>query len=180
MAEWIFFFRSVEWIASGQRIKWDSRMLLVNVTAFAVLAILLLAKDTPAGQWLDQFLLQGIITRLGHITRGHWICAGAVLLAIGLLFWLAKVDGLILFSMGAPDLAVWFTTFEISIYADALTAIVIASSALRVKAIQSFFVLKCLNIMKKFKRSRKREVHSQRKDTVESVNDDDGKFGRAA
>jgi hypothetical protein len=155
-------------------------MLLVNVTVFAVLIILLFAKDTPAGQWLDQFILQGINTNLGRITRGRWICAGAVLLTIGLLFWLAKVDGLILFSLGTPDLAVWFTTFEISIYADALTAVVIASSALRVKAIQSFFGLKYSSIVKKFKGSRKREAHSQRKDTVESANDDDGRFGRAA
>lgn len=156
-------------------------MLLVNLAAFAVLVILLFAKDTPSGQWLDQFLLQGIITRLGQITRGHWICAGAVLLAIGLLYWLAKVDGLILFSMGTPDLAVWFTSFEISVYADALTAVVIASSAFRIKATQSFLMLKYPNIKKKLKRSRKREAHSPRKDTVKSANDDDdGRFGCAA
>ena len=84
------FLKQYDGLASDQRIKWDGRMLLVNVTAFVVVVILLFAKDTPAGQWLDQFLLQGI-TRLGHMTRSHWIRAGAVLLAIGLLYWLAKV-----------------------------------------------------------------------------------------
>jgi hypothetical protein len=88
------------------------------------------------GQWLHARLIEPIADRLARITAGHWICVGAVLLAIGLLYWLAKADGLLLASMSAPDVAVWFSTFEISTYADALITVAMASSAFRIRALR--------------------------------------------
>ncbi len=156
-------------------------MLLVCSVIFAIIMVLLFARDAPAGQWLDQFIIQGIITNLGKITRGHWISAGALLLAIGVLYWLARADGLLLFSMATPDLAMWFTTFEISSYIDAFVAITIASSAVRLKGFEIHLNMKCLKSFTRFRKNRKREPQSSRVDTANSENDDDGsRFGCVA
>ncbi len=130
-------------------------MLLIDFMAWFCLATLLFARETPLGQWLHARLIEPIAVSLARITAGHWICVGAVLLAIGLLYWLAKADGLLLASMSAPDVAVWFSTFEISTYAEALITVAMASSAFRIRA------LRLPRMVSRPRRRRKRHIKAR-------------------
>jgi len=143
-------------------------MLLIDFVAFFCLATLLFARETPLGQWLHKVLVQHIADGLGRITSGHWICAAAVLLVIGLLYWLAKADGLMFASMSAPDAAIWFSTFEISTYADALIAVAMASAPLRMKAVRLHLGGRLTAITSRLRRQRKRHAK-----TPSAANDDE-------
>ncbi|WP_206241558.1 hypothetical protein [Novosphingobium terrae] len=143
-------------------------MLLIDFVAFFCLVTLLFARETPLGQWLHKVLVQDIADRLGSIRSGHWLCAGAVLLVIGLLYWLAKADGLMFVAMSAPDFAVWFSTFEISTYADALIAVAMASSSLRIKAMRLHRGGRLTRIASKLRRQRKHGIR-----TTRAANDDE-------
>lgn len=110
-------------------------MLLVDAAAFLVLMVLCFARETPLGRWLDAGLVQRPARWLGGIGRGFWICAGCVVLVVGGLVWLARGEGAVVALIGAPDLAVWFTTFEVSTWADALAAVAVGAFAFRVRMV---------------------------------------------
>jgi hypothetical protein len=109
-------------------------MLLVDAAAFLVLMVLCFARETPLGRWLDAGLVQRPARWLGGsggdsgfapVVWCWW--SGAGLAGAG--------EGAVVALMGAPDLAVWFTTFEVSTWADALAAVAVGAFAFRVRMV---------------------------------------------
>lgn len=110
-------------------------MLFVDAAAFLVLMVMCFARGTPLGRWLDVRLVERPARWLGGTGRGLWICLGCAVLAVGVLIWLARGEGAVVAVMGAPDLAVWFTTFEVSTWADALAAVAMGAFAFRIRMV---------------------------------------------
>lgn len=110
-------------------------MLLVEGLAFFVLMVLCLAPETVLGRWLHVRLVEKPARRLGAIKRAVWIFAGLVVVAMALLAWLTRGEGAMVASIGLPDLLAWFTTFEVSTWADALVAVALAASLTRLRMI---------------------------------------------
>lgn len=97
---------------------------------------LLVAGDTPAGRFLNRWMVDWPAERLGRISRGAvltWLMLGLVGL---LMFWLLEEEGLRLFSMALPEIAGWMAAFEVGTLVDALAAVALAASALRVGAMR--------------------------------------------
>ena len=106
--------------------------------AFVILALwatLRLAPHTPVGRFLHRVMVEAPAERLGRIHRRH-ILVALTLASLGALFaWFGEGDGVRVLGMAAPETWAWLSSVEVSVYVDALAALVAASSAVRVKAV---------------------------------------------
>ncbi|WP_409020081.1 hypothetical protein [Brevundimonas vesicularis] len=90
------------------------------MTFIATLIIILLAAfpATSIGKTLRNWLVDAPARRLNRVTPGHL----AFYLSLGVigftLFSLFGAEGLRLFSLMAPELAVWFVVFDVSLFLD--------------------------------------------------------------
>lgn len=108
------------------------------VTLLGLWCMMLLAGDTPIGRMLRRCLVEWPAERLGRIDRGAVLVW--VILGIGgaVLFALLQDEGLRLYTMALPELAGWVSTFEIGALVDALTAVLVTISMVRVQAVRGW------------------------------------------
>lgn len=105
---------------------------------FALLGVVLLAAClAPPGSGLRRLLVEAPARRLERVRLGHVLFYCGLTLIGGALFWLFEAEGLRLFSLMAPDVVVWFTLFDVSLYLDALVLGVTLSATTRVRAVLS-------------------------------------------
>ncbi|HYD27637.1 hypothetical protein [Brevundimonas sp.] len=91
----------------------------------------------PLGRALRRLLVDLPAERLGGVTPGKAAFYCALGTAGAILFWLFESEGLRLFSLMAPDLIVWFTMFDVSVFLDVflLTVAVAARARVRIVAV---------------------------------------------
>lgn len=155
-------------------------MIFVDLLAAFFLLVILVAKETSAARYLHNVVVLRLAAKLESISAGHLFSFAAVILVAGLLIWLAKADGFTVVSMGAPDIASWFMTFEVTTYTDALVAVLVASSVVRMKAIKIHVLGKIRSAITMPNAGRVRRARSRRTRPMPAANDDEGGFLHAA
>lgn len=102
---------------------------------FAMLVVLLLVAfpTTALGRRLRELLVDWPARRLASITPGKIAFYLALGMAGVVLFWLFEAEGVRLFSLMAPDLVVWFTVFDVSVFLDVMILGIMLSATARVR-----------------------------------------------
>ena len=102
-----------------------------------VVVWLVVFPTNPLGRALRRLLVDLPAERLGGITPGKAAFYCSLATAGAVLFWLFETEGLRLFSLMAPDLIVWFTMFDVSVFLDVflLTVAVAARARVRILAV---------------------------------------------
>ncbi len=108
-------------------------MLACLFTMIACWVVIAAAPDTAVGIALRHALIDRPAARLLRVTRGNAAVMFLLMLTAGLVTLLGEGDGIGMLAMGAPDVAVWITTFEVSAYVDILIALGAAASSLRLR-----------------------------------------------
>lgn len=108
------------------------------VTMLALWVTLLVSGDTPIGRMLRFCMIEAPARRLNLVTRGQVIVALALAAVGGGLAWLLGGEGLRLIGMAAPEVAMWLTAFEVSVWVDALAAVALAASTMRFGAARAW------------------------------------------
>ncbi|MGW8278072.1 hypothetical protein ACWGK7_01065 [Sphingomonas aurantiaca] len=89
--------------------------------------------DTPIGIALRHALIDRPAARLMRATRGDAAVMVLLMMTAAMVTLVGEGDGIGMLAMGAPDVAVWITTFEVSAYVDILIALGAAASGLRLR-----------------------------------------------
>lgn len=106
-------------------------MLMVNV--LLVVLLLVAFPTTGLGRTLRRFLVDTPARRLNAIKSGQVVFyIGLGVAGLG-LFCLFETDGLRLFMFMAPDLLVWFTVFDISLFVDVFIVSATLAAGTRVR-----------------------------------------------
>jgi hypothetical protein len=116
-----------------------------NMTIIALLIVCLLVAfpTTLAGKALRELLVDNPARWLSRVTPGRFAFYFG-LGAVGLiLFWLFGAEGVRLFSLMAPDLIVWFTVFDVSVFLDVLLLSVALTANTRLRAVRADIVRRC-------------------------------------
>lgn len=102
------------------------------LTIFAGLwALLLMARGTPIGGWLERWLVAKPAASLSRIRRETVIIL-LLLAVLGVgLWWVMGHEGIRLYSMALPELTGMLTAVEVSAWLDAAVALVAAASVAR-------------------------------------------------
>ncbi|MEG8025597.1 hypothetical protein QP162_16600 [Sphingomonas aurantiaca] len=88
---------------------------------------------TPIGIALRHALIDRPVARLMRVTRGDAAVMVLLMLTAAMVTLVGEGDGIGMLAMGAPDIAVWITTFEVSAYVDVIIALGAAASGLRLR-----------------------------------------------
>lgn len=99
---------------------------------FILACVLALAAfpASPLGRGLRRALVEAPARRLNAIKPGHIVMLLGLALVGLIMFGLFDTDGLRVFGMMAPEIAVWFSAFELSLVMDALViGLAIATTA---------------------------------------------------
>jgi hypothetical protein len=104
---------------------------------FVALVVLLLVAfpATAPGRVLRRLLVEAPARRLNGLTAGRVAFYGALALAGVGLFWLFEAEGIRLFSFIAPDLLVWFTMFDVSVFLDVFILAAVLAARVRIRAV---------------------------------------------
>jgi hypothetical protein len=78
--------------------------------------------------------------RLNALTAGRVAFYAALALAGAGLFWLFEAEGIRLFSFIAPDLLVWFTMFDVSVFLDIFILAAVLAARVRIRAVATALV----------------------------------------
>ena len=110
----------------------------------ALLAIVLLVAfpGTRLARALREILVEAPARRLARVTRGQVVFYAGLSAAGLVLFWLFETEGLRLFMLMAPDLLVWFTVFDVSLFIDVLIMSVTLAAGARLRASAATLVLR--------------------------------------
>ena len=104
-------------------------MLLTILAGFW--ALLLAARGTPIGDWLQHWMVVKPATALSRIRRETVIILLLLaMLGVG-LWWLLGHEGIRLYSMALPELTGMLTAVEVSAWLDAAVALAAAASVTR-------------------------------------------------
>ena len=90
------------------------------IIAIFVLLLLVAFPTTTFGRTLRAFLVEAPPRRLNSITTGQIAFYCALGIAGFVLFALFETEGVRLFTLMAPDLIVWFTVFDVSLFLDVI------------------------------------------------------------
>lgn len=104
---------------------------------FVALVVLLLVAfpTTTPGRALRRLLIEAPARRLNGLTAGRVAFYGALALAGAGLFWLFEAEGIRLFSFIAPDLLVWFTMFDVSVFLDVFILAAVLAARVRIRVV---------------------------------------------
>ena len=106
---------------------------MLAIILFAVLAVAVLAPETPLGKAVRQCLIDVPARKLNSLKRAHWL---AVIVAVGMLlalFVYAKTEGVMLFAQGLPEALSWFAMFDVATYIDAMAVIALLAATVRLR-----------------------------------------------
>jgi hypothetical protein len=111
------------------------------------------------------------------VTFGHILLASALLTAVVIMLWLLQNDGLRLLASFTPDTISWIVAFDVSTYLEAVSALALIGSAVRVRTIR----VKLNNILPRWfartgrRDSRSRGTGSPRSLKANNDNEDDSR-----
>lgn len=108
-------------------------MLACLFTMIASWVVVVAFPKTPVGIALRHALIENPAARLLRVTRGDAAVMFMLMLTAAMVTLVGEGDGIGMLAMGAPDVAVWITTFEVSAYVDILIALGAAASGLRLR-----------------------------------------------
>ena len=108
-------------------------MLACLFTMIACWVAIAAFPKTPIGIALRHALIDRPAARLLRVTRGDAAVMVLLMLTAAMVTLVGEGDGIGMLAMGAPDVAVWITTFEVSAYVDILIALGAAASGLRLR-----------------------------------------------
>ena len=100
---------------------------------FAWFALLVL-PDVPARRALERVLVEAPARKLNHINKGLVIVTVAIAMLGLVLFHFLEQDGLLLFNMAAPELAMMLGSVEMTTLIDVVASALMLSAGLRVKS----------------------------------------------
>jgi hypothetical protein len=112
---------------------------MLAIFLFAVLAVAVLAPETPLGRAFRELLIEAPARKLNNFKRSHFV---ALIFAVGVLvvvYVFAKTDGVRLFALGFPEALSWFIAFDVATYIDAIALAALLASVVRLRA--AFLVL---------------------------------------
>jgi hypothetical protein len=109
---------------------------MILMTFLAAWAVLRFAPETPAGRMLHRILVAWPAERLSRIRSGHILLAVLLAGVVATAWWLFQGDGIGALGMGAPDIAPFMTSIEVSTYLDMLAALIVSASMLRMQALR--------------------------------------------
>ncbi|PHY21173.1 hypothetical protein [Caulobacter sp. BP25] len=101
-----------------------------------VLACVLALVAFPAssiGRLLRRYLVEFPARRLNEITPGKIALFGLLGGCGVIMFWLFEAEGLRLFGMMAPEIAIWLGMFEVSLFLDALMISIAIATTTRLR-----------------------------------------------
>lgn len=112
----------------------------MTIIALLIVCLFVAFPTTMVGKALRELLVDKPARWLGRITPGRvafYVC----LAAVGLVFfWLFEAEGVRLFSLMAPDLIVWFTVFDVSVFLDVLLLGIALTANARLRAVRADLV----------------------------------------
>ena len=109
-------------------------MLPMLVTLIAMWLAVMRQPDTPIARTVWRLTVTAPIAWASRVQRRHLLLALILsIIALAVVYWIGR-EGAQILAMGAPDIGAWLVAFEVSTYVDALAAVAVAASALRVKS----------------------------------------------
>jgi hypothetical protein len=112
-------------------------MMVVLAMFLAAWAVLQFAFGTPIGRAIHRLLVVWPAERLSRIHGGHILLAVLLAGVVATAWWLFQGDGIGALGMGAPDIAPFVTSIEVSTYLDVLAALIVSASMVRIQALRS-------------------------------------------
>jgi len=103
------------------------------ITVILVVLLLVVFPTTAPGRTLRRLLVDLPAQHLNSITRGQAAFYCALLMAGVVLFLLFETEGVKLFTFLAPDLLVWFTVFDVSLFLDVFIVGIMLATTTRVR-----------------------------------------------
>ena len=105
------------------------------ISTLLVVLAMVAFPATPPGRALRALLVERPARFLDALTPGRIAFYGGLgLVGLG-LFWLFETEGVRLFMFMAPDLLVWFTVFDVSVFMDVFILGVTLAATARVRAV---------------------------------------------
>jgi hypothetical protein len=149
----------------------------IGLTFLAYWLLMLAAPTIPLSRSLRALLVEAPITRVARLSRGD-VAVGLILAtAACLVVFVGERDGLQVTMMGAPDIAIWLTSFEVSAYLDVAIGLISAASSLRIRGLPA-------RLAAVLRRGRpvganRRAIRVRKPDAPSGANDDDHRRGVA-
>ncbi|MHA6722702.1 hypothetical protein [Sphingomonas sp. RS2018] len=148
----------------------------VTAVAVAVMvwAALMMARGTPVGRLLEDWLVVAPGRWLGRLSRGHVFIAIGLVVFVALVLAIFEMEGVQLLSMASPEILSVLATAEIATYVDLIVMGTIAASTTRLRPL----VARLRGIVRRPRRARR----SRPAQTRPTANDDDrpGHYALAA
>lgn len=113
---------------------------LMLIIAMLVLLVLVAYPTTALGRTFRRLLVDLPAHRLNSVTLGQIVFYCALGLSGLILFLLLETEGVRLFTFMAPDLIVWFTVFDVSLFLDVMILGIMLSATTRVRPIVTLVV----------------------------------------
>ena len=153
-------------------------MLACLFSAIACWLVMATAPRTPIGNAMHRVLIDRPAARLARFTRGDAAVMALLMLTAAMVTLVGEGDGIRLLTLAAPDVAIWITTFEISVYVDILMALAAAASSLRVRG----FMTRWLGVFtcRPGAKAHQRAIRSRKKRSMVADNDDDRHWRQTA
>jgi len=149
-------------------------MAAIGLTFLACWLLMLAAPTIPLSRSLRVLLVEAPVRRL---TRAD-VAVGLVLIAAACVMMFADDgDKVRAAMMGAPDIAIWLTSFEVSAYLDVAIGLIGAASGLRIRGLSA-------RLAAVLRRGRpvganRRAIRVRKPDAPGGANDDDHRRGVA-
>jgi len=141
---------------------------MLTVMFLAAWAILLLAPETPISRAIHRALVVWPAEKLSRVRGGHVLLFALLASVAAVVWWLLADDGLQMLRMGAPEIAAFVTSIEVSAYLDVLAAVIVSASTLRLQALRGIVVRGWMRL-----RPRARAPRSRRQRAERPANDDE-------
>lgn len=143
---------------------------MVLLTTFlAAWMVLRLAPETPIGGTLHHALVAWPAERLSRIRPGHILLIVLLAGIVAAALWLFEGDGIPLLSMGAPEIAAFVSSIEVSTYLDIVAALIVSASALRLQTLRGVVS----GGIARLRPHRPRTPHTRRERAARPANDDE-------
>ncbi len=139
-------------------------------------SILAGAPGTAIGRALHRLLVAAPAARLCALRRADVALAIVVIVSVIAMTTLDGTDPLRMAMAGLPDVAIWLTTMEVSVYLDLLVAVVVGLSGLRGRG--GLRALKGTIVLRRAGGARARTARTRRPSRPAPANDDDGPAAR--
>jgi len=149
----------------------------IGLTFLACWLLMIAAPTIPLSRSLRVLLVEAPVRRLARLTRAD-VAVGLVLIAAACVMMFADDgDRFRVAMMGAPDIAIWLTSFEVSAYLDVAIGVIGAASSLRIRGLPA-------RLAAVLRRGRpvganRRAIRVRKPDALSGANDDDHRRGVA-